>query len=351
LVGTGAVAVGGAPHDMAGAPPAAGAAGAAGSFAVLGGAAGGAGDASGGQTNEGGLEGPIEPTCKLYDWVTPTRTRGLGIAATWFRSAISLYSWDPSTSVAMTRWSDSLTPTSWTAWVCLDIVPKVTRLTAMNLPNGRPEIFAVTASGGLFVRREFAQTFGPWLPFSVPSHESSVSDVDAVGGALPRVYVADRGRVYVRTKLDEDSYSDYGPWRGLGINGAGLVAATLRADGTHQVITVAAGGLVATAQQVPDTDDFGEWTALPPLTEPIVDLVVTEVSGMDLALHALGESGTLWSLAGLSSLGWASVDVGVLGVKAEAIAGRSQTGYTQLFAVDAAGVTYRLVAGKWLKTT
>jgi hypothetical protein len=347
----GGAGLGGAPHGSAGDPHVPVDAGAAGQLGELGGATGGGGTADGGAASDEELDGPIEPACKLYDWFTPQRSAGLGIAATWFRSAISLYTWDPSTSIALTRWSDSLTPTSWTAWVCLDVVPKVARLTAMNLPNGRPEIFASTTSGGLFVRREFAQTFGPWLPFSVPARDSWVSDVEAVGGELPRVYVVDRGRVYVRSKLDEDSYSDYGPWRGLLDNGASLLAASLLADGTHQVITVDRAGQVSTARHTPGTDEFSAWLPLPSLTDPIVDLVATEVSGMDLAIHALGASGTLWSLSGLNALGWASLDVGLLGVKAEAIAGRTQSGYTQLFAVDGAGVTYRLMAGKWLKTT
>lgn len=299
----------------------------------------------------GGEEAPIRPTCKLYDWVTAEASVGLGIATTWFGSSITLYSWDPLSSAFIGRYSDSLTPTAWYAWYCLDVVPQVARISAMNLPNGRPEIFAATSRGELFVRREFPQTWGPWLPFSLPDVDSSVEDLAAVGGTVPRLYVADRGRVFVRAKIDDKPYSEYAPWRELRQNGAKVVAALLREDGAQQVISVAASGAVEIATQLPGSPDFGAWQPLPTLSEAIVDLVATETTGAQLTLQALGASGTLWSLAGESAVDWAAVDVALLGVKVVAIAGRSQGGFNQLYGVDATAVTYRFLAGLWVKTT
>ena len=299
----------------------------------------------------GGEEAAIRPTCNLYEGVTVAAGVGLGIATTWYRSGITLYSWDSGTSTFIGRFSDSLTPTAWNAWFCLEVVPQVAHVTAMNLPNGRPEIFVATREGQLFVRREFPQTWGPWLPFSLPVADSFVEDIAAVGGAVPRLYVADRERVFVRSKIDDSPYSQYAPWRALPRNGAKVVAALLRENGSQQVITVADSGTVELATQLPNGSIFGDWQRLPALTEAIVDLVATETTGAQLTLQALGASGTLWSLAGEKALDWAAVDVALLGVQVVAIAGRSQGGYNQLFGIDAAAVTYRFLAGQWLKTT
>jgi hypothetical protein len=313
------------------------------------GAAGLGGEA--GARELGGDEAPIVPTCKLYEWVTASASAGLGIATTWFGSSITLYSYESLSSSFMGRYSDSLTPTAWYGWYCLDVVPQATRVAAMNLPNGRPEILVATSRGELFVRREFPQTWGPWLPFSLPAADSFVDDVAAVGGVLPRLYVADRGRIFVRSKIDDKPYSEYGPWRALPANGSKVVAALLREDGSQQVIAVADSGAVQLATQPPGSSGFGDWRPLPALGEAIVDLVATESTGAELTLQALGASGTLWSLAGEQAVDWASVDVSVLGVKVIAIAGRSQGGFNQLFGIDDAAVTYRLLAGQWLKTT
>jgi hypothetical protein len=335
-----------------GSPSAAGAAGDASDItpAGAGGAAGAGGQpASGGASEEPGSNEPVlQPSCKLYDVVGANGAVGLATSLTYGGMGVSLFTWDRPTSTALVRWSADLTPRNWTAWVCFDLVPDVSHVAALNLSNGYEEVFAASRNGHLFMRTEFG-LWGTWLPLSLPARGMTLVELAAVGGSLPRVYVMDADQVYFRSKVSEEAYSAYGPWRSLVPRPARLLAALRAPDGTHRVFTVADEGDVAVAQQVAG-GEFGAWQALPSLASEVVDLVAAEPAEGPPVLHALGANGALYSLSGFDAPTWQTISVAALGAKAKALASRANGNELQLFAIDAAGATYRFDSGQWVKT-
>lgn len=320
------------------------------SSAGAGGAPGAAGQpASGGAADEPGSHEPVlQPSCKLYDVVGANGAVGLAASMTYNATGVSLFTWDRPTSTALVRWSADLVPRNWTSWVCFDLVPDVSHMAALNLSNGYEEVFAASRTGHLFMRTEFG-LWGAWLPLSLPKRATAVVDLAAVGGSLPRVYVLEPGQVYFRSKVSEEPYSAYGPWFGLEPRAARLLAAQRGADGSQSVFIVADTGAVSVAEQ-PAGGEFGSWRTLPALGSDIVDLVATEPDEQPLVLHALGANGALYSLSGLDASAWQAISAAALGAKVKSLASRANGKELQLFAIDAAGVTYRFDSGQWVKT-
>jgi hypothetical protein len=351
--GTGAAGMpsvsGGDTSSLAGAPGGASDGGRAG----LGGAgalAGAAGQpAGGGAADELGANEPVlQPSCKLYDIVGANGPVGLALSLTSAATGVTLFTWDRPTSTALVRWSSDLTPRNWTPWVCFDLVPEVSHLAAFNLPDGYEEVLALSRTGHLFVRAELGP-WGSWLPLSLPSRAMTTLDLAAVGGAQPRVYVLGEGRAYFRSKVSEEPYAAYGPWRSLAPRSARALAALRTSDGRHRVFVVADTGAVAMAEQ-PVGSEFGAWQALPSLGVDVVDLVATEPAAGALTLHALGANGALHSLTGVGASSWHATSAAALGAKVTSLASRAHGQELQLFAIDGAGVTYRFDSGQWVKT-
>jgi len=133
----------------------------------------------------------------------------------------------------------------------------------------------------------------PWLPFGLPSRVSIATDVAAVSGRWPRVYIADRGRVFYRTKVATDAFADYGPWQGLKPNAALRLAAARVGDSTHMLATVDEQGVVSIATQTGDNAPFSEWSQLPALGVEVVNLELVVREGTTL-VYALDSSGDVW---------------------------------------------------------
>ena len=233
-------------------------------------------------------EPSLRPTCHLYyEGAAVEALAGLAVVRTPTGSGAQLFSWDGPSSTAFYR----VVPND-EVWVCFDLVPRVVRLAAMNLANAQPEVFALSDTGVLFVRRDSTHGWSPWLPFSLPGRSSLPTDVAAVGGKRARVYVADEGRVFVRTKVEETSYADYGAWQGLQENGALRLAAVERRDHGAQVVTLDRARAVRTAVMADGALEFGEWTSLAPLPQQGVELEAVDVGR--LVIYALDSDGTVW---------------------------------------------------------
>lgn len=280
-------------------------------------------------------EPALLPACELYEGVGVQALAGLAVAKT--DTGALLYSWDEPSSTALYRVSSG-TPPQWSPWACFELLPRVTRLTAMNLANAQPEVFALSATGVLFVRRDSTQGWSPWLPMGLPSRSSALSDVAAVGGKLARVYVADRGRVFVRAKVSETAYANYGAWQGLQENGALHLAALRRRDRRAQIVTVDGTGIVQTAFLAADASEFGEWLTLAPLRHEAVELEAIDVGR--LVIYALDVDGTVWVNDGDSAdAAWVALSSSDTLGKVVGIAALADGDTPQLFRIDVDGNT------------
>ncbi len=307
--------------------------------APVGGGAGRGDESSGGSGGDalGAEEPTLLPMCDLYEGVGVQALARLAVAKTSTGTGALLYSWDEPSSSVLYRVSDGM-PAEWTPWVCFELLPRVTQLAAMNLANVQPEVFALSDTGVLFVRRDSTQGWSPWLPFSLPDRSSLLSDVAAVGGKLSRVYVVDRGRVFVRTKVAETAYADYGAWQGLQGNGALRVAALERRNRKAQIVTVDRAGAVQTTLIADGASRFDEWMALAPLPHEIVELEAIDVG--QLVIYALDTEGAVWVLAtDTPEAAWVTLPgSGSLG-KIVGIAALADGDTPQLFRSDADGNT------------
>jgi hypothetical protein len=298
-----------------------------------GGASGAASDA--GLGNQVDHEPTLVASCEIRNYVAVQVVVGLGVALSDEGDQWVLYSWDQPTSTTVYRVSHQLAATQWDSWQCLDPFPGVTRLAAMNLSNRQPELFAVAATGQLFARRDGTNGWSPWLPFSLPSSSSRVSDVAVVSSDQARVFAVDRGRVLVRQRVSAAPYSDYGPWQGLESNRAKLVTALERSDGSHQVLSVDDEGAWQTALEMPGDESFGAWSALPAPPEPAIDIAA--VDGGALVAYALDGHGTIWMNPELPEAPWGALSVPDALGPIVAIAASVIEGTPRVFGVDAAG--------------
>jgi hypothetical protein len=317
-----------------------------------GGASGGAGtppDADAGAWF-GGEEPTLIPPCALNEPKVPHRLSSLAASVTYDGLQVVLYAWDEHDSTAVLNWSASVIPTVWVGWRCFDIVPRATRIAALNLPNGYPEVFMATAGGSLFVRRQSFHWTG-WLPFSLPSSTAVVSDLAAVSGQLPRIYIVDRGRVFVRSKVGAEPYSNYGAWQRLAKNGALFLTAIQRVnlpERAHQVVTVDAVGGVQTALQGEASESFGEWSSLTPLSRTVVDLDAVETDHLNLfALDV--EGNVLKNAADVPGSPWTLHAAADPLAQVRAITARVNGHEIQLFGIDSAGMIYQLIEGFWTR--
>ncbi len=296
----------------------------------------------------GGDEPTLLPTCEIFLGVNSQATRGLGLSRTFDGGSIQLYTWDRLLSAGIVRWSDSLTPASWTDWRCFDVAPNVTRIAALNLLGGPPEVFMATADDVLLVRRDSFDGWTPWLPFSLPQSSTRIRGLAAVGATptnpVPRVYLADGFRLFVRRKLTEETYGPYGSWWAFPPNGATLVAALARADLTHQVLILDAEYKAQTARQAPG-DDFGDWEDVATFPGQPVDLTIGESDAQRVIAFGLDASGTVWTLeVNKPKAAWTHLVDSVGLSKIVAIAAGPGA---QLFGIDAYGQSYQLGGAEW----
>lgn len=310
---------------------------------------GAAGTAEDGGASEwfGGEEPTLIPQCVTNGIKTVSLTVGLAASVTYDALRIVLYSFDPSDSTAVLRWSDAVDPTQWYNWACFDILPSASRLAAMNLPNGQPEVFALTDAGAVFVRRQ-ATDWTPWLPFSPPNQLSRVSDVAAVGGTLPRVYVADRGRVFVREKVDVSAYSNYGAWQALSSNDARFVSALSVGDGNEQVHEVFAldgeGNLQHSSQRNAEKS-FEPWAALPRLEAQAIDL---DAAGSEQPeVFVLDAEGNVWKFATTAAEPQWVKEVPASNPRIVSITTRTSGNEIQVFGIDSGGAVHTIVGTTW----
>lgn len=302
---------------------------------------GGAGQ-RGGESGLGGdplgaEEPTLLPVCELYEGVGVQALAVLTVARTSTGSGAQLYSWDKPSSTVLYRVWDGV-PTGWSPWACFELLPRVTQLAAMNLANTQPEVFALSGTGVLFVRRDSTQGWSPWLPFGLPDRASMLSDVAAVGGKLARVYVVDRGRVFVRTKVAQTAYAGYGAWQGLQENSALHLAALQRRDGQAQIVTVDRAGVVQTAFLADGASRFDEWMALTRLPQEVVELEAVDVG--QLVIYALDAEGAVWGLvADTPQASWVALPSSETLGKVVGIAALADGDTPQLFRSDADGNT------------
>lgn len=298
---------------------------------------------------DGGTYGGNEPTlldpCNFgSSFAGDVATASLAVSTVSQGTAFQAYSYDLASQSAVVRWGPDTTPTSVLAWVCLDSVPAGRRVAAMNLAGGFPEVFLTSAGGWLFVRREKRGAIWlDWTPFSLPLPGAQLTDVAAVGGSLSRVYIVDRGQVFVRAKVSEATYADYGPWRALPANDAQLLAAIKLENGAHQVLVSTRGGTVMSAKQEEGAASFGPWSGLPPLPK-VVDLDAQETTAQRLGVFALDLDGNVWAYWYDSDAGWA---LQPRGPGIVAISAPLKGSDTFLVGLDARGGLHRLGAVGW----
>jgi hypothetical protein len=315
-------------------------------------------DADGGAAVFGESEPTFTATCSFAYSTVPTATTELAFSTT-TSGLVQLYAVDPGTHNVLVRWVDPAQPSGWTVWGCLDLVPNVTRLAAVNLSNNRPEVYAISDYRGsgdfLFVRRENTY-WTPWLPMSLPLAAADLTDVDAVGGTRPRVYIVDRGRVFYRGKVSEEPYSDYGPWSALSTNGAERLAVAEISDGRHFVVTLSATGALQGAGQERADAPFSPWVALgsiPPAAGSADDGKASPMSAVDLeavlldsklAIFVLDYSGSLWRrwIAQDAYGDWEALNEAEPVSKVVSIAVPPSATSDQVFGLDSDGAIYQM---------
>jgi hypothetical protein len=280
-----------------------------GAAGVARGGTGGSGGASGGGAGGGGEvcreDETIIPECTYLAPVPGSNSLGVGVNAHWsFGGGYHLFASTVSSHTVAISWGSDAQGPAWFPWACFDAVPRAERVASTTLHNELPEIFVTTQCGDLFVRRRVVtsdvDTWSPWSTMRLPRGESFITDVAASVDAnhIHHVYVVDAGSVFVRNRVNEDTYASYGSWRGIG-SGTFFrtVTAGLRADGRQQVFALDAEGKPRTSVQVSATlgDAFEAWAdfgavGLPPLVD------IEAPSGTPaIEVYAIDETGSLWT--------------------------------------------------------
>jgi hypothetical protein len=138
------------------------------------------------------------------------------------------------------------------------------------------------------------------MDFRLPSRESHASDVAVSASASGRkiVYAMDRGRAFMREKMDDEAYGPYGPWRDLGFTGGTVLAAGLTGDGRQQAFAISPAGepLSAIQNSSEPNAPFGAWADFGGDSVPqLVDVDAGQTGADMLTLFALDTSGALWT--------------------------------------------------------
>jgi hypothetical protein len=236
------------------------------------------------------------------------------------------------------------------------MVPEAARIAALNRSNDAAEVFAISLGKGsdagdaLFMRGS-TELWTPWLPVSLPLPDAELSDVAAVGGQgrRSRVYIVDRGRVFVRERVSKQATSDYGPWRGLTSNHARYLSAARRSDGSHVVVTATESGELWSAAAVGDGASFSPWQRLaarighdggstaPPA---IVDLDIAD-GDPEVTIFALDGAGILWSTSPSDSSGsWRQLNAVDPRFTVVSAAIPADTGASLVYGLDADGALH-----------
>lgn len=252
--------------------------------------------AGAGGDSTGESEPILLPACTFGEGVAIQGLLGLAVSKTGDGAGINVYSWDQPTNSAVVRWTNQLNPIRWTPWQCFDLLPGITRLSAISLSNLLPEVYALSSSGFLFVRRDTTQGWTPWLPFGLPFKTSVLTDVAAVSGKLARVYVADheRQQVFVRRKVSPSAFADYGPWQPLTPSSVETIVALERRDRSQQLIGAGPTGVVETTVELPVAEGFDDWRALPDLPGAALELEAVDAGA--LVIYALDNEGVVRAL-------------------------------------------------------
>jgi hypothetical protein len=254
-----------------------------------------------------------------------------------------LYGVDPTSNAAGVRWEYG---GSWEDWLCFDMVVEPVRVAAFNLSNNEAEVYAVTRAGKLFERRTYPHPifWTSWAPLGLPYAASHLTDVSAVPGRFPYLYVADRGTVYARHRLTEDPYATMSGWQGLARNGAVAVAAEGTLDGVQQIVVVTENGALQTAVQREPLlgARFGAWATLESPAGRLVDAEIGRTANGELLLFVVDDEGGVWE-RGLSPWGseWLSIGPDLAPASITTIAVRSVPAFgPHVFGLDDGGVTY-----------
>jgi hypothetical protein len=206
----------------------------------------------------------------------------------------------PGSSTLVISWGD---PDSWTGWHCFDVVAHVSRVAAARLRNDFSEAFAVTECGTLHDRRMVQSNgevaWSTWSQMKLPTATSVATDVatSVSGDGTNHLYVADRGRVFVRRRISEAAFAAFGPWSEVGAQGARTIAAGLSPDGRQELLFLDAEGAPHFCRQRSAELDAGfdacEDFAADDVPR-LIDLDVPTGLGTNVLVFALDEDGVVW---------------------------------------------------------
>jgi hypothetical protein len=200
--------------------------------------------------------------------------------------------------IALTWGQDPLS----TPWVCFDTVPYPRRVAATKLRNGTSEAFVTTDCGQLYVRRLIAHgtlyAWNSWVAFGLPSPQSFVTDVGLAVSSEQRnhVYIADRGAVFTRHRLDDDTYAPFSPWENIGLSHVRIVTAGLRLDDRLEVFVLDDQGRPSSALQISSDAEAGFHPPSDFDSESVPALLDIEAAygTVPLDVLAVDVEGTLW---------------------------------------------------------
>lgn len=236
-----------------------------------------------------------------FSLLSVPKAEGIGInSIPFWGGGFQLFGTKADSNMVAVSWTGDSVGSWWQPWLCFDAVPIPKRVAATSLRNGWPEVFVSTGCGTLFRRLSYNDgIWSSWMPFGLPSPQSFVTDValSLASDGANHVYVADRGNVFVRRRLDADPYGPFSGWQSLGSPGAEVVAAGLRSDGRQQVFAVDQAGRASTSSQSSAElgSSFAEWVELSSsIVSEVVDIDVPYGTEF-LEVYGVDPSGNLWS--------------------------------------------------------
>ncbi len=188
------------------------------------------------------------------------------------------------------RWQTS-NPAIWTEWQ-LNIAGQFTQVEALRVPDGRLFVFGL--DGGALVVRHQATANGAWAAQSVRSgHDLKRATAAVNADGRPEAFALGGDGALYGTNATDVGAAHWSDWRLLGGTALREIAAERDGTGRLTVAAIGASGSVSVVQQTTANGSWGQWRSLD--GHDLVEVRLARSINGKLTLLAVGADGKLYA--------------------------------------------------------
>lgn len=243
----------------------------------------------------------------------PRNAKGVAVATCSKNSACSqVFASDFDLSRVVSRYRTDATLTGpFTTYTSLGTVPSPTSIAAIALPNGLPQVMALSSNGNLYTASVDAifNRWSTWSPVDLPAGVAGFRDIDVAydTNGINQLYaVGLNGKAYTRQRSSTAPYAAWGPWQTLtSSTNSTRITAHATPNGAQEVFLVKSDGTLYSLWQT-SSSPSATWTTETEFAYSNISPFI-DVTAYGNNLYVLDGASSIWNATmknGNPTYGW-----------------------------------------------